>query len=182
MHSREVQLYDLLSPTVTSLGYELLGVELNQRGKRALLRLYIDSEQGIGIDDCERASHRVSGVLDVEDPIASEYDLEVSSPGFDRPLFRAEHYARHIGSRARVRLSIGLDGRRNFAGAIVGVDEGEVEIEDDEGTHWTFALDNIERARLVPEDLTPGRPGSAELNADDPQSDVPQSDDPGVEH
>ena len=78
----------MIEPAVNALGYEVLGVEYHAAPRRSLVRVYIDSDSGIGVDDCERASYQVSGILDVEDPIAGAYDLEVSSPGLDRPAVR----------------------------------------------------------------------------------------------
>ena len=89
MYPREERLRRLLEPAVEGFGYELLGVQLLAQGHHSKLRVYIDSEEGITVDDCARVSHQVSGVLEVEDPIPGQYTLEVSSPGMDRPLFRA---------------------------------------------------------------------------------------------
>lgn len=141
---------ELLRPAVEGLGYELVGVELHTGRRRSRLRVYIDQADGIALDDCERVSHQVSGVLDVEDPVAGEYDLEVSSPGFDRPLFTAEHFERFSGHRARVTLQAPIDGRRRFTGTLVGVRDGELAIEV-EGEEHLLALDRIGSARLVPE-------------------------------
>ena len=108
-----------IESAVQGLGYELVGVEYLPQGRRSLLRVYIDTPGGVTVDDCERVSHQVSGVLDVEDPIRGQYVLEVSSPGLDRPLFTAEHFQRFAGSRVRLRTSPPLDGRRNFSGLII---------------------------------------------------------------
>ena len=87
----------IVEPVVTSLGYELVGVEFLMQGHSGLLRVYIDDEDGIQVNDCQRVSHQLSGVLDVEDVIKGKYQLEVSSPGLDRPLFTAEHFERFQG-------------------------------------------------------------------------------------
>ncbi|MDH5614342.1 MAG: ribosome maturation factor RimP, partial [Gammaproteobacteria bacterium] len=84
----------LFEPAITAMGYELVGVEYLRQGKQGLLRIYIDSENGITVDDCGKVSHQVSGILEVEDPIRENYVLEVSSPGLDRPLYTAEHFVR----------------------------------------------------------------------------------------
>ena len=97
MSGKEAQLTQLLQPTVEAMGYALWGIELVSPGKRPTLRLYIEADAGIGVDDCAAVSHQVSGVLDVEDPISSEYTLEVSSPGVDRLLFSPEHYFPYVG-------------------------------------------------------------------------------------
>ncbi|MCB1794222.1 MAG: ribosome maturation factor RimP, partial [Candidatus Competibacteraceae bacterium] len=87
----------IVAATVEAMGYELVGVEFHPRPGNALLRVYIDGENGITLDDCQQVSHQLSGVLDVEDPIAGPYTLEISSPGLDRPLFEAKHFARFAG-------------------------------------------------------------------------------------
>ena len=144
-------LTNLIRRTVTGMGYELVGVEYQGRGgSGALLRVYIDSVDGITVDDCADVSHQLSGVLDVEDPIRGEYDLEISSPGLDRPLFTREHYERFAGSRVTVKLRIKLDGRRRFEGILKGVDDDAVLVEGEDGL-FRLPLGGIEKARLIPE-------------------------------
>ena len=87
----------VLAAVVEAMGYELVGVEFHARSSGALLRVYIDGENGITLDDCQRVSHQLGGVLDVEDLIAERYTLEISSPGLDRPLFEPRHFIRHAG-------------------------------------------------------------------------------------
>lgn len=135
---------------VRGLGYELVGVEYLPQGRRSLLRVYIDSPEGITVDDCERVSHQVSGALDVEEPISGHYILEVSSPGLDRPLFTADHFSRFAGQQVKLRLSLPLAGRRNFSGLLQGVEGADVVLVQD-GEEVRIALDNIEQARLVPQ-------------------------------
>ena len=146
----------LLAPTVRSLGLELLGVEYLPAPGGATLRLYIDvpeaeaAERAVGIDDCEAVSREVSTQLDVEDPISGNYTLEVSSPGVDRPLFEAAHFARFAGEQAKVGLKLPQDGRRRLTGRIVSV-EGDTVNFDVDGNPFAVAVDNIEKARLVPD-------------------------------
>lgn len=147
-HSDE-RLNRLLRPAVEALGYELVGVEYRRGRKRAMLRVYIDKSEGITLDDCQRASHQVSGVLDVEDPIVEQYDLEVSSPGLDRPLFEPEHFERFAGHRVRVRMSPPVDGRRKFTGVLLGFEDGEVRVDED-GIERRVPLESVSAARLVP--------------------------------
>ncbi len=145
------KLQGLIKPAVEMLGYELVGVEFSARGAASgLLRVYIDREGGVTVDDCGRVSHQVSGVLDVEDPIAGHYDLEVSSPGLDRPLFDEEHFERFAGHEARIRLHTKLDGRRKFQGRLRGVEQAHVLIEEQDQL-YRLPLGQIESARLVPE-------------------------------
>jgi ribosome maturation factor RimP len=144
------KLFGLLEPVVASLGYELLEVEWSSAGRSSLVRAYIDRRDGgaIGLDDCERASRAIGAVLDAEDPIGTEYRLEVSSPGFDRPLRTAEHFARFAGSEARIELAAPIDGRRRFRGRLGPVEGAEVTIEVDRKV-WKLPLAGISKARLV---------------------------------
>jgi len=144
----EGRIRGLLEPTVTGLGYELVMVELTDGGR--LLRLYIDSEAGIELRDCEIVSHQVSGLLDVEDPLQGHYNLEVSSPGLDRPLVKPEHFIRFSGCRARVRMRVPRDGRRNFTGTLGDLRDGMLTLEVD-GQSFRLPLEDIALARLVPE-------------------------------
>jgi len=141
----------LVRSVVEPMGYELVGVQHLPRGKGgSLLRIYIDHEKGITLDDCSAVSHQVSGVLDVEDPLPGQYDLEVSSPGLDRPLFEAGHFLRFRGHRARIKLRAKVEGRRVFEGPIDAVEGERVTLVVD-GERRTFELGAIESARLVPE-------------------------------
>ncbi len=146
---RETALEALLEPAVSRLGYELVGVEYHG-GRRALLRVYIDREGGVSVEDCQRVSRQVSGLLDVEDPIPGPYTLEVSSPGLDRPLFREADFRRFAGRVVRIRTDVPLEGRRNFRGVLRGLRGGEVLVEVD-GIELALPVERIEQARLVPE-------------------------------
>ena len=152
MQGKAEQIQALLAPTVASLGLELLGVEFVPSGHSALLRLYIDAaDRHVGIEDCEAASREVSALLDVEDPIESEYTLEVSSPGIDRPLFTVAQFARFLGEQAKVALRLPQDGRRRFTGRIVAAADGRVQFDVDGVGELSVAMDNIEKARLQPD-------------------------------
>ncbi len=146
----------LLAPTVRALGLELLGAEYLPAPGGAVLRLYIDvpeaeaGERNVGIEDCERASREVSAQLDVEDPISGHYTLEVSSPGLERPLFGAAQFARFTGEAAKVALKLPQDGRRRLQGRILRV-VGEQVAFDVDGNELVVAVDNIDKARLVPD-------------------------------
>lgn len=144
----------LLEPLVENLGYELVCLELAGAGNNTLLRIYIDVpqavESGIGLEDCERVSREVSATLDVADVISSSYRLEVSSPGLDRPLVKPEHFRRFAGKAARIQTRVAIDGRRRFAGQLLGIEDGTVVMEVD-GASFRLPLGQIEKARLVPE-------------------------------
>lgn len=139
----------MLNAPVEALGFELVGVEFVRAGKHSIMRVYIDHENGINVDDCAEVSHQVSAVLDVEDPISTEYNLEVSSPGMDRPLFKEQHYAAIIGEVVNIRLSMPMNNRRNFKGTLVAVEDGVVSVEVD-GQTFDLAFANIEKGNLVP--------------------------------
>lgn len=142
-------LLDLLETEVASLGYELVDLDLRIGGD-GLLRLYIDAEDGITLDDCERVSHQVSGLLDVEDPIPGYYTLEVSSPGVNRPLRTRAHYRRFAGERAKIELARPReDGRRRFTGLLGSVEDDEFALELD-GETVRLRFDDVATARLAP--------------------------------
>jgi ribosome maturation factor RimP len=144
------KLFALLEPVVAGLGYELLEVEWASAGHDSLVRAFIDRADtaGIGLDDCERASRAIGAMLDAADPIGHEYRLEVSSPGFDRPLRTAAHFERFAGSEARIELAAPLEGRRRFRGRLGPVADGMVTIEVDR-REWRLPLSGISKARLV---------------------------------
>ena len=149
MSQLENKLTEMLRPAVDALGFEMVGVEFVRAGKHSIMRVYIDHENGIDVDDCADVSHQVSAILDVEDPINTEYNLEVSSPGMDRPLFNEAHYQRFIGEVVTVRLSVPMDNRRNFKGQLLACENGMITVEVD-GQSFTLAVNNIEKGNLVP--------------------------------
>lgn len=145
------QLYRLLEPVINGLGYELVGIEWSADNRQhKVLRIYIDVEDGISVDDCELVSGQISAVLDVEDPIPGAYLLEVSSPGLDRPLFNLEHFRRFVGQPVKVTLSRPLDGRRRFQGTIDTIEDERIHLATDQG-NVEIPLEQIEKARLVPD-------------------------------
>ncbi|MDG2338334.1 MAG: ribosome maturation factor RimP [Gammaproteobacteria bacterium] len=148
MTSSEVLITELIGTTVQALGLELWGVELLQQGRYSLLRVYIEREEGVTIEDCEKVSRQVSALLDVEDPIAGEYTLEVSSPGVDRPLFSIEQYAQYVGSEVNLKLRRALEGRRKFKGQIIKV-SGDIVGLLVEGTEYDLEYSDIEKASIV---------------------------------
>lgn len=143
-------LQELIEPSVTALGFELWGIEYLAQGAHSVLRIYIDSEDGITVDDCARVSHQVSGVLDVEEPISGHYNLEVSSPGLDRPLFTLEQFAAWAGHQVQIRLRVPFEGRRKFKGLLNGVEGDEVLLVVDK-EEYLLPIDLIDRANIVPQ-------------------------------
>ncbi|MDT3722575.1 ribosome maturation factor RimP [Pseudomonas oryzihabitans] len=149
MSSKLEQLQALLAPVVEALGYVCWGVEYISQGRHSLLRVYIDHPNGILVEDCEKVSRQVSGVLDVEDPITNEYTLEVSSPGMDRPLFTLEQFAAHVGEQVKVKLRSPFEGRRNFQGLLRGVEDQDVVVQVDEH-EYLLPIEMIDKANVVP--------------------------------
>ena len=149
MASKQEILHDMIVPIVASLDCELWGLEYLTQGRYTTLRIFIDGPNGVSLEDCEKISRQVSAVMDVEDPIDGEYTLEVSSPGMDRPLYSAAHYARYLGETVNVRLRMARDGRRRFKGVILKVENEDVVLEV-EGKEIMLPVDAIDKANIVP--------------------------------
>ncbi|MEC8811923.1 MULTISPECIES: ribosome maturation factor RimP [unclassified Ketobacter] len=150
MSSKRIEsLKEMLEPAVNAVGMELWGIEYLSQGKHSILRVYIDSEDGVTIDNCEAASHQVSGVLDVEDPINGEYNLEVSSPGMDRPLFNFDQFAMYQGELIKVRLQMAVNGMRNFTGKLLEAKDDVLTFQVD-NQQLTVSINQIDKANLVP--------------------------------
>lgn len=145
----EHKLTEMLRPAVEEVGKDLLGVEFVSAGKHSILRIFIDHENGINVDDCAEVSRQVGAILDVEDPISSEYSLEVSSPGLDRPLFDLPHFQAVIGETINVKISMPLNGRRKFKGKLVSI-ENDTLIVTVDGEDYELIFSNIDKANLVP--------------------------------
>ncbi len=144
------RLNEMLQPLVEDLGYEFVGIEYNSNPKHSVLRIYIDAENGVGIKDCEIVSRETAALMDVKDPIKSRYNLEVSSPGLDRPLFTLAHFTEFKGQEVKINLFAPQDGRRKFQGSILVVGESTVSVDQD-GTEVALDFSNIAKARLVPD-------------------------------
>lgn len=149
MTSKLEQLQDILTPVIEALGYESWGIEYVAQGRHSVLRVYIDHEDGIFIEDCEIVSRQLSAVMDVEDPISSEYTLEVSSPGMDRPLFTLEQFAAFVGEQVKIRLRSPVEERRNFQGLIRSVEDQDVVVQMGE-YEYLLPIDLIEKANILP--------------------------------
>jgi len=151
MASVQDRLQAMLEPLVNTMGYELVLLEFSSHKGSAMVRLFIDAPGGITLGDCERVSREVEGVLDVEDPIPQNYRLEVSSPGLDRPLVKPAHFERFAGQVAKVQLIAPKAGRRKFQGLLKGLKDGQVVLKTVDAGTVELRLDEIERARLVPD-------------------------------
>ena len=144
------ELQKLLEPTIERLGFELTDLEVRLGGKGGLLRITIDKPQGIDLDDCEKASLAVSALLDIEDPVADNYNLEVSSPGLNRKLTKLEHFQRFEGETLKVTMRLPIAGRRRFRGTLVSSDNENIVVEVDGESH-SLPLASLDTARLVPD-------------------------------
>ncbi len=179
MSAKKRLLEELIRPVVEGLGYECWGIEYLSQGKHTTLRVYIESlnadfsapgasvsqdapevdeniteeqakESGIELKDCELVSRQISGILDVEDPISSDYTLEVSSPGMDRHLYTLDHYDRFKGHQIALRLRMPYEGRRKYNGLLNGIEGNDVVLQvDDE--EYLFPIESIEKANVVPQ-------------------------------
>ena len=139
----------LFEPVVESMGYELVGVEFLGAGGHDTLRVYIDRDSGVSLDDCAAISHQISGVLEVEEPIKQAYGLEISSPGIDRPLFKLADFERFAGKTARIKLAVGLLGRKNFRGKLQGVADSKLVTIEVDGEIFDLPYADIAKANLV---------------------------------
>mgnify|MGYP000535881771 CR=1 FL=1 len=162
MSAKKRLLEEMTRPIIEGLGFECWGIEFISQGKHSVLRIFIESlagaeasdseqsESGVELKDCELVSRQISGVLDVEDPIAGDYTLEVSSPGMDRPLYNLSHYKRFKGSHVSLKLRMPYEGQRKFTGVLNGVEGNDVvlQVEQEE---FLFPVEAIEKANVVPQ-------------------------------
>lgn len=169
LSSKVQALTELIAPAVAACDVALWGVEFRPQGKRSLLRVYIDlaandlpahaadtnAPKSVGVDDCKRVSHQVSGLLDVHDPIAGEYVLEVSSPGWDRQFFSAGQMQDYIGETIALRLIHAVDNRRKITATLLAVSDTHIDVAMVENTGsqseqtMSIAINNIDKANLV---------------------------------
>jgi ribosome maturation factor RimP len=163
--SLEARLAAIVSPTLESMGYELVRVAVLGRD-RPTVQVMADKADGsqITVEDCETISHTLSAVLDVEDPIPGTWSLEISSAGIDRPLTRPKDWIRFAGHLARAETNTPIDGRRRFSGVVLGADDTSARMRLDDGSEILLPLDTIRRAKLLLTDAliaataTPPRP------------------------
>ncbi len=143
------ELEKLLEPTIDRLGYELSDLEVKLGGKGGVIRIFIDHPEGIGIDDCEKVSQAISALLDVEDPVPGHFDLEVSSPGWNRKLTKVKHFQRFTGETVKVEMRFPIAGRKRFRGTLLSSDDENIVVDVD-GVSHTLPMATIDTARLVP--------------------------------
>ena len=144
----QTALDNLITNTVTGLGYQLWGYEYRPHSESALLRIFIEKNNGISIDDCATVSRQMGAVLDVENIIPVAYILEVSSPGMDRVLFTPEQYQDYLGETIKIRTRTPIAERRNFKGSLLETNDTVVTIKVD-NQEFKIPFDSIDRARLV---------------------------------
>ena len=172
LSSKTQALHDLIAPAVAACDVDLWGIGFTPQGKRSLLRIFIDkpidetapvatdeadevdSGRGVGVQDCVRVTHQVSGILDVHDPISGEYALEVSSPGWDRPFFTLSQMQNYIGQQVALRLISAVENRRKFQAKLVNVDVEKEFIQVEVENQQVLEIDahNIDKANLVYQD------------------------------
>lgn len=149
MSSKKEVVIGLITPVIEALGCELWGLELLQQGQHSVLRIYIEKENGVDLEDCERVSRQISSVMDVDDPISSKYTLEVSSPGMDRSLYTLDQFQRFIGEQVLIKLSRTFGKRKKMQGVLTAVENDEVVVQiDDE--EYLLPIELIEKANIVP--------------------------------
>lgn len=149
MATLEQNLKEMLTPAIEDLGCELWGIECQRAGRFMTVRLFIDKDGGVGIEDCADVSRQVSAILDVEDPIADKYNLEVSSPGLDRPLFTLSQFERFVGQDVSIHLRIPVADRRKWQGKLEKVDNDMITLVVD-GQEQVFVFGNVQKANVVP--------------------------------
>jgi ribosome maturation factor RimP len=143
------KLIALTEPLLGQLGYELVDLEYAPGRTHAVVRVFIDRPEGVGLEDCERVSHELSALLDVEDPVPMAYTLEVSSPGLDRVLRTPAHFQRFVGERIWLELRIAREGRRRYTGRLEALNDEGIELNVD-GAMVRVLFADISRARLAP--------------------------------
>ena len=142
------EIWNLIEPVIAVEGMEVLEIEYRRESMGRVLRIFIDSEQGVTVEDCARISRIAGDVLDAADLIPGRYHLEVSSPGLDRPLRKFEHFQKHIGDIVEIRTLVPLHDRRNFKGELQEVSPEQISVDCDSKS-FSIPLSLVERARLL---------------------------------
>ena len=144
------ELEKIIKPTVVDMGFEFWGLDYSNKSGGAFLRVFIESEKGINVEDCAEVSRRLSVLLDVENPINGVYDLEISSPGMSRRFYSLDQYQRFIGAFVKVKLYLNFNGRKNFKGILVGVQDEELVIRDGDDEFF-IPFESIDKGSMVPQ-------------------------------
>jgi ribosome maturation factor RimP len=147
-HDVVKRVVDLVEPILDEMGIELVDVEYLSHYGKWVLRLYIDKESGVTIDDCVRVSREIGDLIDVKEAVTHEYTLEVSSPGIDRPLRKEKDFVGAVGKKVKVRMIAAIDGRRSFTGYLKDFENGTLYIEMD-GAPVVLPWAEVEKANLV---------------------------------
>jgi ribosome maturation factor RimP len=138
----------ILGPLLDAEGLSLVDIEYKREQGGWILRVFIDKEGNVTLDDCARVSREFGQLLDVEDIIPTSYHLEVSSPGLDRPLKKEADFVKYSGRRVRIKTKEPVSGRRNFKGALLGCTEGKVKVKVEGSEIFTIPLSSILKANL----------------------------------
>lgn len=133
---------------VSAMGYEFVGSEWTQQDRNKILRIYIDTEQGVTVSDCTQVSRQISAMLDVDEPLQGKYMLEVSSPGLDRPLFEIAQYEKQVGKRIKLRLRTPLQSRRSWTGTLLRIEGEQIYLLVD-AAEIVIPFSTIEKANVV---------------------------------
>lgn len=141
-------LTERVTPVVEELGYELVDIEYKKEGTNWYLRIFIDSEQGIGLEDCQKVSRKLDSLLDEWDIIPNAYFLELSSPGLERPIRKQTDYLRFVGQNVKIKTHEAIDSRKKFSGEILGIVDGIVSLKVDDAT-INIPFEKIASAKLV---------------------------------
>ncbi len=143
------KILQIVNKCVTARGYECIEVEWSAVERS--LRIFIDHESGVNIDDCVAVNEILSEMPEIDEIVPGSYRMEISSPGIERPLRLGEHFKKHIGHKIKVKLSEKVDLRKQESGQLVSVDEDRVTIETEQGESWSFPIDLVKKAHLVHE-------------------------------
>ena len=146
-HNLLQEVRQAVEPILESQGFELVDLEYQRESQGWVLRIYLDREGGVNLDDCTAVSHEVGAVLEVKDLIPSAYILEVSSPGLTRPLKKPEDFNRFRNQMVKIKLNEPLDGRRNFKGTLLGLEGDRVRVEAEQRV-YELPLQRIAKANL----------------------------------
>lgn len=139
---------ELIEPVIRDENLDLVDVEFKKEGKDWYLRVYIDGEQGLSIEDCRKVSHQIADLIEIEDIVSRQYILEVSSPGLDRPLKSEKDFLRNKNRRVQVTAFAPVHGRKNFSGIIKTIRDQSLVL-DEEGVDLEIPLEKIAKAKLV---------------------------------